>query len=131
MNAIARNVAIALFTVTAVAACARLAPVYNVNDMPVMANRPSLSADDVGKAIMRAGAGLGWQMQSVKPGLMVGTLQLREHTAVVDVKYNAKSYSINYKNSNNLNYDGQMIHKNYNGWVQNLDKAIKVQLSTL
>lgn len=131
MNAIARNVVIALFTVTAVAACARMAPVYNVNDMPVMANKPSLSMDEVGRAIIVAGSGLGWQMRSVKPGLMLGTLHLREHTAVVDIKYDTKAYSINYKNSENLNYDGQMIHKNYNGWVQNLDHAIKVQLSTL
>ena len=41
------------------------------------------------------------------------------------------SYSIDYKNSLNLKYDStkNTIHKNYNGWIQNLDNAIQVQLS--
>jgi hypothetical protein len=50
---------------------------------------------------------------------------------VVDIPYSAKSYSITYKSSSNLNYDGTTIHSNYNGWVQNLHKAINTQLNTL
>jgi hypothetical protein len=51
--------------------------------------------------------------------------------AVVDVNYTPQTYSITYKDSSNLGYDGQSIHKNYNGWVQNLDKAIRAQLGAL
>jgi hypothetical protein len=35
------------------------------------------------------------------------------------------------KDSTNLDYDGNTIHKNYNGWVENLDKAIRVQLAKI
>ena len=47
------------------------------------------------------------------------------------VVYDTKSYSIKYKDSSNLNYDGKSIHKNYNGWVENLDKAIRSNLVAL
>jgi hypothetical protein len=51
--------------------------------------------------------------------------------AVVDVNYSTRSYSITYKDSTELQYDGKSIHQNYNGWVQNLDKGIRAQLSAL
>ena len=31
----------------------------------------------------------------------------------------------------NLQYDGKTIHSNYNGWIQNLDKAINRELLAL
>ena len=120
-----------LVVVSALAACMRTAPIYNVSDMPIVASKPDPTVDDVRKAIIRAGATLGWQMTESKPGLIVGTLILREHQAIVDVNYTPKTYSINYNNSTNLNYDGQTIHKNYNGWIMNLDRAIRAQLMTL
>lgn len=113
------------------AGCRTPTPVYNVTNAPVMASKPNPSTDEVGKAIQRAGATLGWNMKSVKPGTMLGTLNLRKHVAVVDINYSASSYSINYKDSTELNYDGTNIHPNYNGWIQNLDKAIKAQLSNM
>jgi hypothetical protein len=131
MSSAVFKLGLSLLLVGAIAACARTAPIYNVSQMPVTASKPHPSLDEVGKAIMRAGTGLGWQMQPVKAGQMLGTLSVREHQAVVDVNYSAQSYSINYKDSANLKYDGQTIHQNYNGWVQNLDKAIRAQLSAL
>ena len=113
------------------AGCRGSVPVYNVTNTPVAASKPNPSLDEVGKAIQRAGVQLGWQMKETKPGLMVGTLNLRKHVAVVDVNYSAKSYSITYKDSTELQYDGKSIHQNYNGWVQNLDKGIRAQLSAL
>jgi hypothetical protein len=106
-------------------------PIYNVQAEPITSNKTPLTSDDVAKAIVRAGAGLGWQMAEVQPGLVTGTLHLRTHVAVVDVKYDTKTYSITYKDSTNLDYTGSEIHRNYNGWVQNLDKAIHTQLSML
>lgn len=108
----------------------RVAPVYDVQQAPVVSARPATMAE-VERAIRIAGAGLGWQMVARGPGAMEGTLALREHRAVVDIKYDTKSYSIKYKDSSNLQYDGTNIHSNYNGWVQNLDKAIRASLSGL
>jgi hypothetical protein len=120
---------IGLFTV-AMAGC-RTAPVYDVTDAPIVANKPSYTLDDVRKAIQRAGSSLGWQMQEVDPNTLEGTLHLRSHMAQVDIPYTKENYSIAYKDSSNLKYDGKIIHSNYNGWIQNLDRAIKVQLNTL
>ena len=106
-------------------------PVYNVTDAPLVAAKPNPSLDEIGKAIQRAGVALGWQMKETKPGHMLATLALRKHVAVVDVNYGVKFYSILYKDSTELGYDGQNIHPNYNGWIQNLDKGIRAQLSLL
>jgi hypothetical protein len=112
--------------------CRGPVPIYNVESAPVTSNKP-VTADDVQKAIIRAGTTLGWQMVPRGPGVVEGTLLLRKHRAVVDVNYDTKSYNIKYKDSTELDYDGagQKIHPNYNGWIQNLDKAIKVNLNNL
>jgi hypothetical protein len=111
--------------------CRGPVPVYNV-EAPVSANK-AVTAEDVEKAIIRAGSTLGWQMVPRSPGLVEGTLLLRKHRAVVDVNYDTKTYTIKYKDSTELDYDApaQRIHPNYNGWIQNLDKAIKVNLSNM
>lgn len=111
----------------------RIAPIYNVSGDAVQSNKPNLTMGDVQKAITRAGATLGWQMEDAGPGHMIGTLHLRNHVAVVDITYDTKSYSIKYKDSTNLQYDASKgeIHKNYNGWVQNLENGIRVQLATM
>jgi hypothetical protein len=121
-------VAMIVFTM-ALIGC-RTAPVYNVTDAPINASEKA-TAEDVKKAILSAGAGLGWQMKEVEPGHIVGSLFLRKHSAVVDIPYSTESYSITYKDSTELKYDGTNIHGNYNGWVQNLDRAIQARLSTL
>jgi len=113
------------------AGCPHQALVYNVRDAPVLANVDNYSADDIRKAIIRAGAGLGWNITEVEPGRLEGTLYLRKHMAQVDIPYSKDSYGIEYKASDNLRYDGEKIHSNYNGWIQNLDKAIKTQISLL
>ena len=117
------------FAAAGLAGC-RIAPVMDVVDAPVIepAGGPKLTADQVKLAIQRAGATLGWQIKEVQPYLLEGTLHLRTHMAQVNIPYSAERYSIVYKDSQNLQYDGKNIHSNYNGWVQNLDKAIKVQM---
>ena len=116
----------------ALAGCATTQPVYNVQNAPVIPPPgKNLTMTEVNNAIMRAGSQLGWQMQPTGPGRISGRLALRTHLAVVDIEHDAKSYSIKYRDSTNLDARDGMIHKNYNGWVQNLDKAIRAQLATL
>ena len=113
------------------AGCMRCAPIQNVTDAQVPdAGGKAMANDEVRKSIVRAGAQLGWQMNPSGPGKITGTLVLRTHTAVVEIPYSSKSYSIVYKSSVNLDAsDDGHIHKNYNSWIQNLDKAIRVQLA--
>ena len=63
----------------------------------------------------------------VRPGVIRATLHLRTHVAVTEITYNEQVFSIIYVDSTNLDYDGTSIHKNYNGWIQNLERAISVQ----
>jgi hypothetical protein len=103
-------------------------PIYNVSNAPVPSAASKANLDAVSKAIQRAGASLGWHMQETQPGHILGTLNLRTHRAVVDINYTPQAYSIQYKDSIDLGYDGTNIHRNYNGWIQNLDRAIQAQL---
>lgn len=115
----------------ALGACAGAGqPIYNVEQSPIVAQK-SLSMNDVRTAIIRAGSGLGWQMQPEGPGRIKGTLNVRQHMAVIDITHDTKSYSIKYRDSQGLNAKDGTIHKNYNGWVQNLDKRIRNELNLL
>ncbi len=125
-------------TLTAVAIASALlacttAPIMNVTDSPVVATAAGKTPtnEQVRAAIVRAGAGLGWQMVDEGPNKLVGTLVLRTHTAVVEIPYSSSSYSIKYRSSTNLGEQGGQIHKNYNGWIQNLNKGITTQLSLI
>lgn len=119
----------ALAVAIAVAGCTSV-PIQNVSQTPATnATGKALSKDQVRGAIVRAGAALGWQMRDEGPTMLVGTLQLRKHTAVVEIPYSASSYSIKYRSSENLDEKGGNIHKNYNGWIQNLTRGITAQLS--
>ncbi|MBE0495278.1 MAG: hypothetical protein IBX45_02585 [Campylobacterales bacterium] len=131
-----RKVTIAILAVVMglVFAGCRTTALYNVEKAPVVASsNKKLTAQDTEKAIMRAGGRLGWVMKKVENGHIEGTLNIRKHMAAVSIRYTANEYSINYLNSSSLNYDPatSTIHQNYNGWVQNLDNAIRVQLSML
>ena len=105
-------------------------PVLNIKNAPIQITAKH-SANAIKKTIIRAGAGLGWIMKAKKTGHIVGTLIIRKHTAVVDIRYSKKNYSITYKDSTNLNYDGTNIHGNYNGWISNLNRQIQAQLSAI
>lgn len=102
-------------------------PIQNVSGAPLVSANAAPAAQ-VKTALMNAGTSLGWQMAGVSPGQGHGTLNLRKHTATVDIPYSATKYSIVYKSSVNLDeIDGQ-IHRNYNSWVQNLSKKVGTEL---
>jgi hypothetical protein len=108
------------------------APIMNVDSEAVSsASGKPLTQDEVRGAIIRAGTALGWQMKDEGPNKLIGTLTLRTHTAVVEIPYSATRFSIKYRSSVNLNESGGKIHKNYNGWIQNLNRGINAQISAL
>lgn len=126
------GIVVACLVVVMAMGCRGGGQIYNVNDAPVTtATGKEPSLDDVQTAIIQAGAGLGWTMAVVKPGEILGTLNVRSHQAVVTIPYTSKTYSILYKDSSNLKYnaDKQTIHENYRGWIQRLDGAIRSRLT--
>ena len=112
------------------AGCGRCAPIMNVSNAPTTnASGKALTNEQIKTAIIRAGTALGWQVKAEGPGKIVATLYVRKHTAVVEIPYSPSGYSINYLSSVNLDEEGGQIHKNYNGWIQNLTRGINSQLS--
>jgi hypothetical protein len=111
-----------------VAACS--APVRNVVSEPVVASR-DVTLEDVKKAIISAGTGLGWKMTPQEDGRITGQLDLRKHTAIVDITYTTEAFSITYVDSTNLKYDGRLIHRNYNNWITNLENRIQATVAAL
>ncbi|NOZ90941.1 MAG: hypothetical protein GXO60_06625 [Epsilonproteobacteria bacterium] len=103
------------------------APIYNTNKHHISNKR---TAEDVYKSIKTAGASLGWIIRKQRNGVAIGKLPIREHMALVKIAYNRNYYSIKYLDSKNLKYDKESntIHKNYNGWIKNLERAIDAHL---
>jgi hypothetical protein len=107
----------------------RTATIKNVTNAPLApAPDTKLTMEDVSKAIWTAGKRLGWVIQDVHPGELTGTLNRRKHVAVVTITHDTSTFSIDYKDSQNLMYRGQDIHRKYNLWVQRLAKAIQAEI---
>jgi len=113
------------------AGCGRTNPVLNIDNSPVTVSSGKASLEKVKGAIISAGTRLGWQVKPVTNGHLVATLYQRGHMAQVDIKYTTETYNITYKDSSNLLYDGSNIHRNYNNWVNNLDRNIRAALAQL
>jgi hypothetical protein len=117
--------------IIALPGCRKGVPVQNISSpVPLLAEEAD---KDVAAAIIRAGTLTGWKIVPVRPGLMTGTLAVRgKHSAVVEIAYDKKEYTITYKSSGNLKYtpDGT-IHPNYNKWVTTLDHNIRRELASL
>lgn len=113
-------------------ACASaIVPVHDFTNVSIAA-RSSVTQEEVGKTIAKAGAAAGWHMSEVRPGHIVGSYRIRSHLAVVDVTYSTSAFNIKFKDGDaGLKYDGQNIHQNYNSWVEELEKVIRAHLSAL
>jgi hypothetical protein len=110
--------------------CAHNQPTNNVLNAPfTYPPGKSLTQNEVQRAIITAGNGLGWSMQPTGPGKIGGRLTLRTHVAEVDIEHNTKTYSIKYRDSQNLDAKDGTIHKRYNTWIANLDKAIQTNVN--
>ena len=125
-----------LVAAVAIAGCRMGVPVYNATDVaysPIAASS-SLGRSDYKNAIIRAGTQRGWTFQDAGPGHLVGDLAVRgKHFATVDIFYDTDSFTINYRDSRNLEYDPatRQIHPNYNSWVQNLQQDIQAEVTRM
>jgi len=107
------------------------APLYKIQDMPISANvSGSLkSMETVGQAIMDAAVNRGWTPVFKNPGLIEATFLKPNNQVTIEIVYSQTSYSINYKDSVNFNYDGVNIHRNYNNLVLKLSGEIQRELN--
>jgi hypothetical protein len=105
--------------------CSTIRNTLDISAQPVPKH---LTMNQIKKCIQTAGAEKKWHMTEIKPGLIQGTIILRNHSAVIEIPYSEKSYSINYVSSVNLGYKNGKIHRNYNKWITLLNDSIQKQM---
>lgn len=133
-----RSAILIVVAVTVLGACERVRPIYEVQSKAVPTTGTPLTLSQIETGIVKAGAGSGWVMKPVKPGLVRGTFRRGQAIAVVRVEYDTDTYSILYESSHRLSegigsfetrYEGQkVIHKRYNKVVKQLNRRIENQL---
>ncbi|MDR0580045.1 MAG: hypothetical protein LBG21_05525 [Campylobacteraceae bacterium] len=103
-------------------------PIYNIQNAPIH-NGDNLSYAQIEQAIIKAATELGWKINKVKNGLLVGIFTSPSYMAVIDIKYDFSIYNITYRDGANLQYDGSNIDKLYNNWIKSLNDTIQKKLS--
>ncbi len=108
----------------------RTEAVYNVdNAIIATGSGKKATIEQARAAIVQAAAARQWTLSEVDPGHFVATVHVRTHMAQVDITYSTEHYSIKYKNSDDLLYNGSEIHRNYNKWVKILQNEINKALA--
>ena len=98
-------------------------------------NQANFTVQDMREAIFKGCADRNWRAVDIDASTIEATNTVRnKHTVVVSIPYTAENYSINYKSSTNMGYkpkaDGTYsIHPNYNNWVGNLDRSIRIRIA--
>ena len=118
-----------LFTTTSVQA-RRAKP---LQDPPRATWGCQLTEKQVKKGIATGMASLDWTPQFQKDGTVFGEIVVRDkHTLRVTVKFDTTSFDIDYLSSIDLKYKEKKgvkkIHPHANGWMNNLNNAILVNL---
>jgi hypothetical protein len=102
----------------------RTAKVYNAVDVAFESNANTIM-QSLERVITAAFEEELWTVEHIAPGhLEAWILVTGRHLAKVDVTYDLNKYSIMYKDSETLMYDGKKIHKNYNRWVQKVEHHV-------
>ena len=104
-------------------------PIYTVESHPTPASARNLSTERMQRAIMLAGQRYQWQMSPVDAQTLHATHTNKQHSATVEIRYTAQSYSIKLVNSTALKQTSTQIHHAYNIWIRNLEAEIDLRLS--
>ena len=110
-------------------------PIVNYDNVPVVrADRAVLTDARLREGIVRGVQRTGWIVLEDTPGRIVANLIIRggKHSMTVEIRYGSGSFSIDYRDSHNLNYgtgpSGPVIHPTYNKDVKRLLDAINAGL---
>ena len=105
--------------------CSTSQPLHSVDSAVVFTgsgSQPTL--EQIRRAIVASVTRKGWTAKNIGSRQIQATLNVRKNIARVVIAYSTRSYSITYKDSHTLDYDGATIHRNYNKWVRNLEILI-------
>jgi hypothetical protein len=67
----------------------------------------------------------GWETEELAPGELIATRRRGHAIAVVQIRFDARSFDIRYRNSENLLRSEGRIHRRYNRWVEALAVGIQ------
>ena len=102
-------------------------PLYNAKGV-VISPRFSASEEEIAEAIWSAGRRLGWKIEGVGEWKIKAVKHIRSHSLAVSIHYSKTAFDITYFDSENLGFDGQNIHKNYNFWIHQLEEKIQNEI---
>jgi hypothetical protein len=117
-----------LLLVLAVSACHRVQPIYTVQGHPIPSASLGLKPEQITKIIVSTAQSKGWLVDPVGPTEVRATEKWKDHTAVVFISNDDKTFSIRNDDSTNLHQQGDMIHRTYNSRVHALEDAIERRL---
>ena len=78
----------------------------------------------VKKAIYKGAVDEGWSVRRLTLGRLEAEIYVKRYKAVVRIIHDTKTFSIKYKDSRNLRYDGAEIRRAYNKWGLRLRRSI-------
>jgi hypothetical protein len=87
-----------------------------------------LTSAQVRDAILRGGTNIDWQMREETPGVIMGTVTPRGHSVTVEIPYDEGQYTIKYHSSVNMKAEKGYIHRNYNRWIDRLNRNIVAEI---
>lgn len=111
--------------------CKRTVPIQAYG-MATLAPYGYLTPEQIRDGILRGGQKVKWSMVEERPGLVVGTLVVRnKHTVIVEIPYSVYSYAIRYRSSINMKTRDGEIHRSYATWVEELNNSISAELGAI
>lgn len=131
ISAVARTVLV-LVVFTFISACSH--SIHRVNEAQYGWNPPEdLTTEKVRDTIERTARTKGWAVSDEKLGSYTAKREWGggKHNIVVDVTYTGKNFSIEYKDSKLMGYNGTSIHQTYNQFVTQLEGAIGSDVASL
>jgi len=123
---------IAISSSPAYALFGRKQPVYNIVDAPIVTSSGKTpTSNQIEQAFTNAAHYKGWSVKPDGKGALIASIHVRRHYAEIAMTHTDSTYSITYRNSKVLLYDGKKIHRNYNKWVKLLDRKFRENLNKL
>lgn len=87
------------------------------------------SLQEIDSSLRRAASDRGWVLKAAGENAYLAKLQVRSHIAVVKITYDQNMMTVRYVKSDDLDYDGENIHKKYHMWVDRLFASVKQRLA--
>lgn len=109
-------------------------PLQNYDNIPALGfQNQSLDMKQIERAIYIGAYNQGWSTVRVASGHIVATHIEAPRQVVVDILFDTHSYSINYKSSQDMNFDPATgkIDPRYNRWTADLRDSINTALQSM